>query len=157
MQQSVFVLPWDISDPANKWLILDIDEKTTDNWSSLLGLIVAINPRRISLSWWRRDEDGWWALTSEHKAADCGNEAAEEGVEREGADEAAVHELDDGSQEHVQEVRVDDFQLLGSFRCVLLIQFRNDGSYRSHFCVLNCYRKFNARRFFFFCQFLTMT
>lgn len=50
------------------------------------------------------------ALTTEDEAADGGNEAAEEGVEGEGADAEAVAELQRAGEQHVQEVGVQHLE-----------------------------------------------
>ena len=44
--------------------------------------------------------------TSEHERADSANKAGKERVERKRADETAVHELNNASQEHITAVEV---------------------------------------------------
>jgi len=72
-------------------------------------------------------------ITSQNETRHAGYETTEKTVEGERADKTAVHELDDTSQEHVQQVRIDDLEFLGRIFCVFqpeLVQYRK----RSHVC-----------------------
>ena len=57
------------------------------------------------------------------EATDTADETREEGVEGEGAHQAAVNKLKDSRQEHVQQVAVHDLKLGGRVRPVLGQEF----------------------------------
>lgn len=61
-------------------------------------------------------------LTAQNEAADRRNEAGQERVERETADQTAVQELGDAGQHDVEQIRIDDFQLLGRVVLVLMVE-----------------------------------
>lgn len=63
-------------------------------------------------------------LTSENEAADGRNEPRQEGVERECADEHTISELQNSSQQNVDEIRVDQFELLRRVVLVLIVELR---------------------------------
>ena len=69
---------------------------------------------------------------TEDKRGHAGDEAGEESVEWESSHEAAVDELDDAGEEDVGEIGVDDLQLLGGARVVLLVEFSNYSSQGCH-------------------------
>ena len=66
----------------------------------------------------------------EDKGADARDEPGEEGVEGEGADEAAVDELHDPGEEDVGEVAVYDLEPLRSVVDVLVEELGHDGANR---------------------------
>lgn len=59
-------------------------------------------------------------ITCEYKATNCRDEAREEGVERESANEDHVDELDDSREADVGEEHVDDLEFFGCAPLVLL-------------------------------------
>ena len=63
---------------------------------------------------------------AEDETADARDESGEEGVEGKRADEAAVHELHHARQQHVRQIRVDDFALLRSRVGIFVEEFRDD-------------------------------
>lgn len=63
-------------------------------------------------------------LTTEDEAADGRDEAGQEGIERECADEHAISELQNSSQQNVDEISVDKFELLGRVVLVLVVELR---------------------------------
>lgn len=63
------------------------------------------------------------APTGENEAANRGNEAREERVERKRSDEQTVGELHDAREHHVDQIGVDEFQLPRRAALVLIVEF----------------------------------
>jgi len=70
------------------------------------------------------------------EAADGADEPGEEGVEREGAHQAAVNKLDDAGQQNVAQVDVDQLQLLGRVLDVVVVELGNDARQLHHVALL---------------------
>lgn len=61
-------------------------------------------------------------FTAQNEAADGRNEAGQERVERKTAHQTAVQKLGDAGQHDVEQIRIDDFQLLGRVVLVLMVE-----------------------------------
>ena len=104
--------------------------------SSKLGLVGRIDLNISDVKLWGAGE---WEISdleteadTEDKRGHAGNEAGEKSVEWESSHEAAVDKLDDSGEEDVGEIGVDNLQLLGGARVVLLVEFSNYSSQGRH-------------------------
>jgi len=70
------------------------------------------------------------------EAADGADEPGEEGVEWEGAHQAAVNKLDDAGQQNVAQVDVHQLQLLGRVLHVVVVELGNDARQLHHVALL---------------------
>lgn len=73
--------------------------------------------------------------TSEHKWGNTADEAGQEWVERERANQAAVGELHDAGQEHVAKIGVNEFE---STRRARLILIEETAQNLDKVCALSC-------------------